>query len=161
MPPCVKQPGYDPLPWGIKPDEDLNIDIQASKYPGWIPSCCSKKYFICVFVKPGVTLSPWKPGAGRILYRFELGNGTHVDLFWYWQGTIQYTATGGTVDFYPAHGNTFICVKGGMHVRTLQKGKPMLNIPGIPGSSEEFNCECEWAADRTSSSDDDLILYPK
>ncbi|KAG0146555.1 hypothetical protein CROQUDRAFT_657194 [Cronartium quercuum f. sp. fusiforme G11] len=163
MPPCPQLGPYIDYPLHLDPWPILNRDIRSyrNRGPDWHPKCCDYFRFLCVYVERGVTISPWKTGAGSVLYAFDLGRGTHVDIIWYWQGTIQYTAPGGTVSFYAAHGNNYVCVKGGMQVRTLRNGKTMRNFRGFPGRDDIFNCECNWIPKYRDYylPDDDLIIF--
>ncbi|KAG0146565.1 hypothetical protein CROQUDRAFT_671060 [Cronartium quercuum f. sp. fusiforme G11] len=164
MPPCEQLGPYIDYPLYLSPNHTLELDKKSyeRRGPGWRPGCCNRFRFICVYVQNGVQITPWKRGAGSLLWAFDLDDGTRVDIVWYWQGTIQYTAPGGTVSFYAAHGNNYVCVKGGMQVRTIRGKQTLKNFRGIPNRNDIYNCACNWSSKtgKRYMPDDDLIIFP-
>lgn len=147
LPPCVQKWPAQPYPSEAQRTHDLNVDINAVKGPGWRPSVCNKVLWNCVYVEANVN----KPVGGfSLAATFPLDDGTHVEVYRYWQSTIQWTANGGTVNSYMAHGVDYTCVKGTMGVQFGSTGKYLVGNPKAP---DEFNCECHYPLD------DDKTLF--
>ncbi|KAH9818514.1 secreted protein [Melampsora americana] len=149
LPPCEQIWPTENAPTEDQRIEDLNADITAVKGPGWRPSVCSKPYWNCVYVQAGVN----NPRGGfSLAASFPLDDGSHVEVYRYWQSTIQWTADGGTVNSYMAHGVDYVCVKGTMAVQFVSSGR---NLVGNPETPNEFTCECHYPLDE----DKVIFLY--
>ncbi|KAG0149407.1 hypothetical protein CROQUDRAFT_653714 [Cronartium quercuum f. sp. fusiforme G11] len=163
VPKCPQQPGFEKPPaqsLSQRRQQELAADVNAKKGRGWRPSLCTKLFWICVYIQKNVTYdSAGIPGAGSVDQTFKLDDNTTVQAIWYWQGTLQYVAPGGTVNIYPAHGNHWLCVEGGMKIQTL--GASPQTYVGDLSHPTKLGCRCYWQPNTQRSSDDDLIIYAK
>ncbi|KAH9823330.1 secreted protein [Melampsora americana] len=142
LPPCKQNWPSEQAPTEKQRTYDLNVDIKATKGPGWRPTVCSKPFWNCVYVQDGNVSNP--KGGFSLAAVFPLDDGTHVEVYRYWQSTIQWTTNGGTVNSYMAHGVDYVCVKGIMVVQFMSSGKKLIGNPKTP---DEFVCECHYPLD--------------
>lgn len=152
LPPCQQRWPDKPYPTDRERLHDLGLDIKATKGPGWRPSVCDKKLWNCVFVERGVET---KAGGFYESARFPLDHGNHVEVYQYWQSTIQWVAPngGGAVNSYMAHGVDYVCVTGTMGVKFLGNHSMLLGDPSNPNLHV---CDCHYPLD-----DDKFIFNRK
>ncbi|KAG0151347.1 hypothetical protein CROQUDRAFT_130049 [Cronartium quercuum f. sp. fusiforme G11] len=162
VPNCPQQPGYStPPPPSLlqRRIDEIAVDRNATKGQGWVPSTCGLIDWVCIVLTPNVTYASYgKPGSGHIEETFQLDNGNRVQVIWYWQATVQYTAPLGTVNIYLAHGTNYVCLKGVMAVKVL--GFDNFYYYGNPDNLDELLCYCHWQpnSDPRLSSDNNLMI---
>ncbi|EGG12301.1 uncharacterized protein MELLADRAFT_101893 [Melampsora larici-populina 98AG31] len=152
LPPCPQIWPDKPYPTARERLHDLTLDVKAIKGPGWRPSVCDKPLWNCVFVQRGV--EPRRGGFNESA-RFPIENGNHVEVYEYWQSTMQWSAPGGggAVNSYMAHGVDYVCVTGTMAVKFLGNASMLFGDPKNPNLHV---CECHYPLD-----DDKFIFNRK
>ncbi|KAF2768426.1 hypothetical protein EJ03DRAFT_118952 [Teratosphaeria nubilosa] len=131
LPPCPPCQGGDHIWSRASQWSCAHIDpklLQEGKesfskhYPlNYWPELCNQKFVNCITSEPGVQWTG-QGGLSPRLGHYKRADGSFVDIWCYWQSTLQFTGALGSGTTYNAHCAIYACVKGRMHAEVTPGG---------------------------------------